>query len=130
MQFIAHLTDGRHVTEQDIISLGVSRPFAIVQELEREGALAAFSVALPNVTATVDLTTGPLTIGGEVVSCERPAEPLRLIYYKRMSADLGSFDAVMEFVAIGWQATVAGKNVRFGVRLYPGVKHFIVGEDI
>lgn len=139
--FIARTVDGTRIEED--AGLGKGASFSIVQAAERAGALASFEVVHDDgMRQGVDLLTGECWVAGERIGVMRPAEPLRVIYYKRMHADVTSAHdgapsptgGVLEFVAVGWQSTVmtdAGpKNVRFGTKVWPSVKHFEVGESL
>jgi hypothetical protein len=62
-----------------------------------------------------------------------PQTPLRLIYYKRMNGDVDprySQVAVMEYFVVGWQTTAGGKNVRYGLKVWPDEARFELSEDI
>jgi hypothetical protein len=141
--FVAKAIDGSEIREDQGLGKGVS--FALVQEWERNGILAEFTVYFPDgFRQSVNLLTGDLTLGAEVVKVEPQDTPLRIIYYKRMYADTGGgmgdhsahspTGAQLDFVALGWQTTVptpAGpRNVRFGSKVWPARKHFQVGEEI
>lgn len=135
--FTAVALDGTRVREDEGLGKGAS--FAIVQAMEKAGVLASFYVTHADGTEQgVNLLTGDVWIGNEIARVARPDAPLRIIYYKRMYADVSSASdgahspsgTVLDFVAVGWQATENGKNVRFGCKVWPSRKHFEVGEDI
>jgi hypothetical protein len=89
------------------------------------------AVTLDGERFTVDLVTGMLSAGEEAVTPifqgDRPA--LRLIYYKRMSAGAGE-EPVCDFFVVGWQATIDGKNVKTGLKVYPATQTWEVTEGI
>ena len=139
--FTAIATDGTRVEEDT--GLGKGATFAVVQAMERAGVLASFEVTHDDGTRQgVDLLTGEIWIGAERIHVLRPAEPLRIIYYKQMHADVsnaadgspGPTGAVLDFVAVGWQTTIATpagpRNVRFGSKAWPDRRHFEIGEDL
>ena len=107
--------------------------FAAVAEYRDAGTLRVLGVSLGEFIATVDLDTGSITCGSERYDVAHPGAPLRPIYYKQMSAEFGPSTSVgsrLEFVALGWQATVDGKNVRFGAKLYPAESRYELTEAI
>lgn len=118
---------------QLLIRTGVSLypvpDFAAVAECRDRGDLRELAILLDGFAATVDLETGALRVGDERYEVEHPGAPLRPIYYKRMSCEHGC-QPVMEFVALGWQTTVDGRNVRFGVKLYPSERRWMLTEEI
>ncbi len=141
--FYATRVDGQVFAEDAGLGKGVS--FQVVQALEAGGMLRRFDVALDDgFSFGLDLLTGEFRVGGEVIPIERPAAPLRLIYYKRKYADVAGGirpdDApskiveVTEFIAVGWQSTVPGpmgpRNVRFGIKVYPDSNTFELSPDI
>jgi hypothetical protein len=91
--------------------------------------LTALGVQVEGLLAVVDLETGSLTIGDERYDVAHPGAALRPIYYKQMVAETGQ-PTRCEFVALGWQATVNGANVRFGVKLFPDEGRWLLGEGL
>ena len=80
---------------------------------------------------SVDLIAGALTAGVDVYAPELPTTPLRLIYYKHMTADPGHPVPVCEFFVVGWQTTTLdGRNLRLGVKAYPREGRHEVTSDI
>lgn len=80
----------------------------------------------------VNLVSGVLTAGNEVFAPQLPAlTPLRLIYYKRMAADVAHPEPVCEFFVVGWQTTLPnGKNLKVGLKVRPDLQTWEVTEDI
>ena len=107
--------------------------FAAVAEYRDRGELAVLGVGVGDFLALVDLDSGSLTLGTERYDVQHPGAPLRPIYYKQMSADssleLGTTTR-LEFVALGWQATVDGRNVRFGAKLFPAESRYVLTEEV
>jgi hypothetical protein len=79
---------------------------------------------------TVDLVTGALTAGVDVYTPALPTTPLRLVYYKHMTADAGHPEPVCEYFVVGWQTTVDGRNLRLGLKAYPREGRHEVTADI
>lgn len=79
----------------------------------------------------VDLATGNLYVGdGYFALDEVPQAPLRLIYFKRMYADVGeSLSSALDFFVVGWQSTYKGKNHKIGLKVSPRTYSFdVTGE--
>jgi hypothetical protein len=118
------MRDGSVVAYRD------SDPSHLRQERFRliyESMPLSFTVYLADgTTFSVDLVRGTLRAGEERLN---PAlvltTPLRLIYYKRMYADMssngkGPSGAKMAWFALGWQTTTEdGRNLRRGMKVYP-----------
>jgi hypothetical protein len=117
----AQMPDGTIIEYRDTDETHVRRAhFAAMTE----GRPLKFEVVADDGTVFgVDLTTGQLYAGAEIHTPDRPLADLRVIYYKQMSADMsmdtGVSGARMEYFCVGWQATVDGRNVRAGLRVYP-----------
>lgn len=93
-----------------------------------------FSVTLTGTQVfAVDLRDGTLYPGeqgyGPVVA---PTTPLRLVYYKRMEGSASVLgDVSMVFFVVGWQTTTEdGRNVKFGLKVFPDRQHWELTEDI
>ena len=96
-----------------------------------EGApLTLAAVTTDGARFSVDLITGALTAGVDVYTPELPTTPLRVIYYKHMSADAGHPEPVCAYFVVGWQTTVDGRNVRLGVKVYPAASRHEITSDI
>lgn len=130
-RFVAYHTGGEFHEDG---GLGKGTSFLAVQELEKAGTLLSFEVVHDDgMRQGVDLTTGELWCGGERFGVDRPETPLRLIYYKNMFADVGNDGAPthgINFVAVGWQTTKQGSNLRLGTRVYPNQKAYDVGSEL
>jgi hypothetical protein len=104
--------------------------FRAVESARDAGRLRTLGVECFGRFAEVDLDSGTLSFEGDTVSSVARGD-LRPVYYMRRFCEVFPRvgDTETEFIALGWQATVDGVNVRLGVRLYPdGV--YEVTEDI
>lgn len=106
--------------------------FAAVADYRDRGVLGVLAVGLGTFLAAVDLESGSLTLGDERFDVKHPGAELRPIYYKSMHADASpsGTTTVLDFVALGWQATVDGRNVRFGAKLYPAESRYELTEEV
>jgi hypothetical protein len=131
-RFTALLASGKKITESDSVG------FADVPQDQ----LVGFSVNVDGLVVGVHLASGVVTFilpGEEPVHYgpeHLPTTPLRLIYYKTMQASSGSIHLANVYcVTVGWQTTVTDasgqfRNVRYGVKLYPGERRWEVTEDV
>jgi hypothetical protein len=84
-----------------------------------DGLPLRFAVTLDEGSVfAVDLVNGDLTANDTIFETNPPPGcALRLVYFKRMYADTGASQAVMEFFVVGWQTTSEGRNVRMGLKV-------------
>ena len=130
--FTAVLATGEVIKEDNIYERSETFETLVRPHIASSG-LISFSVSFPGKTFAVDLVTGQFIVGSEMINVEQLASPLRLIYYKVMSAGAGE-TPLCDCVVLGWQATVLRdgkeKNVRLGIKVYPSKAHFELSEDI
>jgi len=89
------------------------------------------AVTLDGERFTVDLVSGALVVGNDLYTPQIPAfTPLRLVYYKHMTASAEEPHPVCEFFVVGWQTTLNGKNLKVGLKVNPGAKTWEVTESI
>ncbi len=81
---------------------------------------------------SVDLVSGDLSVGGEHFTPQpSPTTPLRLIYYKHMTASAEHPEPVCEYFVVGWQTTTPeGRNLKIGLKAFPGEARWEITEDI
>ena len=106
----------------------------------REGRFARILAGLPmEFTAvttdgsrfSVNLVSGELAAGIDKFTPDLPhGTGLRLVYYKRMSTGIGDPLPTCDFFVVGWQATVSGRNVKVGLKVFPAEFRWEVTEDI
>ena len=131
--YIATLTDGTTIIDENLYERGEN--FNLVLAANKAGLLHLFRVALDDGGVFgVDLLTGQIEVDSNLYSPESlPAAPLRIIYYKTMQATIGESgipETRMVCVSIGWQATVDGKNIRAGVKVYPAEARYELTDAV
>lgn len=127
-------TTAAQMRDGSVISYRDADPLHIRQE--RIGLIFAsdplsFSVTGPDgAVFSVDLVTGELVAELERFTPKHIDTPFRLIYYKRMHGDLNR-GSVMEYFVVGWQTTTnEGRNLKFGLKIYPDQHRYEVTEEI
>ena len=132
--YVATLADGTTIVDENLFERGEN--FTYVLAANKAGLLKQFRVFLDDggVFGT-DLMTGQIEVDGNLYTPSNlPKAPLRIIYYKTMQATLAPDDnqPVIEMVCItvGWQATVDGKNIRAGIKVYPAEARYELTEEI
>jgi len=91
----------------------------------------AFQITLSDTsTFAVDLVDGSFFVGDERYTPDPvPNAALRLIYYKHMEWGCGG-QPEMAYVVLGWQTTLDGKNVKYGMKIWPNDKRWEMTNDI
>lgn len=132
--YVATLADGTTIIDENLFERGEN--FTYVLAANKAGLLKQFRVFLDDGGVFgVDLMTGQIEADNNVYTPESvPAVPLRIIYYKTMQAALepdGNQPVIkMVCITVGWQATVDGKNIRAGIKVYPAEARYELTEEI
>ena len=79
----------------------------------------------------VNLATGALRVGEQVLVPQTLGENVRLIYYKHMYMSVdGPRRPTCEYYVVGYQQTLDGRNNKIGVKVYPKEKRWEITQDI